>query len=109
MPLTRGSVVLVGETDVAHPGEDALEADPTFGACQRTAGARVHAAAEGDVVESVLAVDREVVGTLEPTWVAVGGAVQEHHRRAGLDLHARDGGRAKSETEVGLHRALDAQ
>ena len=51
----------------------------------------------------------ELGGALEPSGIAVGGAVEQHHRRPGRDLDAADRGRATGEAEVGLHRALDPQ
>ena len=44
------AVVLLREADVAHPVEDALEADAALGPGQRPAGAGVGAASEGDVL-----------------------------------------------------------
>ena len=90
-PVAGRAVVLLGEPDVARAVEDALEADPALGAGQRTAGAGVGAPAEGDVGGGVRAVDAELVRALEPAGVAVGGAVEEHQRRAGRDLDAADG------------------
>ena len=70
--VARGAVVLLGEPDVAHPVEDALEADATFGAGQRATGAGVGAAAERHVVQGVGPIDSEVVGALEPAGITVG-------------------------------------
>ena len=60
------AVVLLGQADVAHPVEDALEADPALGPGERAAGARVGAAAERDVGLGVGAVDAELGRALEP-------------------------------------------
>ena len=103
------AVVLLGQADVAHPVEDALEADPALGPGERAAGAGVGAAPEGDVGLGVGPVDAELVRALEAPGVAVGGAVEQHHRRAGLDVDAADRRGAPGEAEVGLHRALDPQ
>ncbi len=47
--LARRTVVLLGEPDVAHTVEDALDADPALHPGQRAAGTGVGAPAEGDV------------------------------------------------------------
>src|SRR6478736_8965961 len=73
----RRSVVLLRQPDVAHPVEDALEADAGLRARQRTAGARVHAAPERDVLLHVRAVEAELGRALEAARVAVGGAVEQ--------------------------------
>ena len=67
------------------------------------------AAAEGEVLPRVGAVEAEIGGALEAPGVAVGRAVQQHHRRTGRDLDAADRRRPAGQAEVGLHRALDAQ
>ena len=103
------AVVLLGEADVVHAVEDALEADAALGAGERAAGARVVAAPERDVRLRVRAVDAELGRALEAPGVAVGGAVEQHHRRARRDVDAADRRGAAGEAEVGLHRALDAQ
>src|SRR5204862_3054589 len=89
--------------------EDALEADPALDPGQRATRTGVDAATKRDVVEGVLPVDLEVVGALEAPGVAVGGPVEEHDRRPGLDLDVADRRCALGEPEVRLHRALDAQ
>ena len=60
------AVVLLGQADVAHPVEDALEADPALGPGERATGARVGAAPERDVGLGVVAVDAELGRALEP-------------------------------------------
>ena len=55
------AVVLLGQADVAHAVEDALEADPALGPGQRAAGAGVDAAPERDVGLGVGPVDAELV------------------------------------------------
>ena len=103
------AVVLLRQPDVAHPVEDALDADAGLGASQRTAGTGVDAAAEGDVLARVGAVEAELGRALEAPGVAVGRAVEQHHRRTGRDVDAADRRRPAGQAEVGLHRALDAQ
>src|SRR5581483_10857532 len=105
----RRPVVLLGETDVAHAVEDAFKADATLGPRQWSARTGVDTTTEGDVVEGVLPVDAEIVRALEPPGIAVGGAVEEHHRRPRLDLDTADRGRPLGEAEVGLDRTLDPQ
>ena len=99
------AVVLLGEPDVAHPVEDALEADPALGPRQRRARAGVVAAPERDVGLRVGAVDPELGRALEPPGVAVGRAVQQHHRRARPRCRRRRpswrGGRAGSRPSPG--------
>ena len=63
------AVVLLGEADVVHPVEDALEADAALDAGERAAGARVGAASEGDVG---LRVRRGRCGTRPGTRTAAG-------------------------------------
>ena len=107
---TRRAVMLVGEPDVAHPVEDPLDADATLGT--RPAALRDRSATpttEGHVLLRVGAVQPELLGTLEPSWIAIGRAVEDHHRRSRCDLHAADRGAAAGQPEVRLHRALDAQ
>ena len=84
------AVVLLGEADVVHPVEDALEADPALDPGERAAGAGVGAAPEGDVGLGVGPVDAELGRALEAPRVAVGGAVEQHHRGAGRDVDAAD-------------------
>ena len=103
------TVVLLGQPDVVHPVEDALEAHATLDAGERAAGARVGTASEGDVTLHVLAVDAELGRALEAPRIAVGGTVEQHHRRARGDVDTADRGRTAGEPEVGLHRALHAQ
>ena len=65
-------------------------------ASARASGAPGHvwiAVAERDVLARVRAVDDELVGVLEAARVAVRGAVEHHHRRAGGDVDAADRGR----------------
>src|SRR3954468_12676948 len=107
--LPGGTMVLFGEPDVAHPVEDALDADAALGARERPTGARVDAAPERDVLLRVGPVDPELGRALEPPRIAVGGAVEQHHRRARGDVDAADRRVATGETEVGLHGALDPQ
>ena len=73
-----------------HPVEDALEAHPALDPGERAAGARVRAAPERDVGLGVGPVDAELGRALEPPGVAVGGAVEQHDRRAGRDVDATD-------------------
>src|SRR3989442_1523034 len=80
-PGARGTVMLLREANVAHPIEDPLEADLRLGARERAARAGMVAAAEGDVLLGVGAVDPELGGALETPRVPVGRAVQHHERR----------------------------
>jgi hypothetical protein len=64
---------------------------------------------EGDVGLGVGPVQVEVVRALEATRVAVGGAVEQHHRRPRGDVDPADRGVAPGEPEVGLDRALDPE
>ena len=89
--VTGRAVVLLGQADVAHPVEDALEAHPALGPGQRAAGAGVDAAPEGDVGLGVGPIDVELGRALEAPRVAVGRAVEQHHRGAGRDVDAADG------------------
>ena len=61
-----------------------------FGPRERRAGTGVDAVAERDVLARVRAVELELVGALEAARVAVGGAVEHHHGRAGRDVDAAD-------------------
>ena len=63
--------------------EQALDADPALGAGEWAAGTGVDAAAERQVLARVAAVEPELVRVLELARVAVGGAVDHHHGRAG--------------------------
>ena len=101
--------MLLGQADVAHPVEDAVEADPPLGPGQGATGTGVGTPAEGHVCPGVGPVHVELRRVLEAPGIAVGGAVQQHDRCAGRNVHAADGRRTAGETEVGLHRALDAQ
>ena len=55
------------------------------------------------------AVDDELVRVLEAARVAVRGAGEHHHRRAGRDVDAADGRRDARQPEVALDRALEPQ
>ena len=98
--------MLLGEPDVSHAVEDPIDADPSLGASERTTGARMHTAAERDVRLGIGTVDAELVGALEPFGVAVGGAVEQHDRRARRDVDLADLRGAAGEAEVGLDRAF---
>ena len=69
-----GAVLGLGDRDVAHPVEDAFDADPALGPGERRARAGVDAVAERDVLAGVDAVGVELVGALEAARVAVRGA-----------------------------------
>src|SRR6266851_2087327 len=66
------AVVLLGQSDVAHAGEYALEADAALGARQGTARAGMGAAPERDVGLGVRTVDAELRWALEASGIAVG-------------------------------------
>src|SRR5262245_36403918 len=100
-----GAVVLLGQSDVTHPVENALEAHPALGTRERSTGTRVNATPESDVGLGVGPVDPEVVWAIEALRVAIRGTVEEHDRRAGCDVDATDVGRLSRQTEVRLHRA----
>src|SRR5205085_11705927 len=95
----RGTVVLRREPDSAHAVEDALEADPCFGAGERTAGAGVRAPPDRDVVHGVGPVDAALLRTVEPPRIAVVGAVEQDDRRTRRDFDAGDVRGTASETE----------
>ena len=64
----------------------------------RASGAPGHvcdAVPERDVLARVGAVELELVGVLEAARVAVRGAVEHHHGRAGRDVDAADGRRRR--------------
>ena len=84
------AVLGFGDPDVGEAVEDALEADARFGARERRARTGVDAVTERDVLPRVRAVDVELVGVLEAAGIAVGGAVEHHHRRAGRDVDAAE-------------------
>ena len=109
MTIGRRTVVLLGEPDVTHAVEDALDADAPLRPRQRAARARVDAAPEGDVGLGVGTVEPELGGRLELAGVAVGRAVEQHDGRPRGDVDAGDGRRAPGQAEVRLDRALDAQ
>src|SRR5439155_1671812 len=74
-----GTVVLLGEPEVARSVEDALDADAPLGARQRGAGSRMGAAPEGDVLPGVGTLEPELRGALEAARIAVRRAVEQHH------------------------------
>src|SRR3954463_12697116 len=104
--VVRRTVVLLGDPDVTHPVEDALDADPALDARQWSAGTRVVPAAERDVRLHVDAVDAELLGALETAGGAGRGAGSQDHPRTRRDVDTADRGGAPGETEVGLDRAL---
>src|ERR1700752_4799805 len=65
--LTRAgrAVVLVGDADVAHAVEHALERDARLRSRERRARAGVHPVSERDVLPRVGTVDDELIGVLE--------------------------------------------
>jgi hypothetical protein len=83
-------MMLLGQSDVPGPVENALDADPSLGARQGAARARVRPPPEGDVGLGIGAVGAELSRALELPRVAVGRAVEEHDRRAGGDLDTAD-------------------
>ena len=69
------------------------EPDVGLGSGQGGAGTCMDAMAECDVLAPVPAVEPKIVGILELTRIAIGGA-REHHERAGRrDLDVLDHGR----------------
>src|SRR5262249_41790134 len=74
-PGFRGTVLGIGDPDVGHAVEDALEADPTFGPGERRADARVDPEAESHVVPAIRAIDPEFGRLVELPRVAVGRAL----------------------------------
>src|SRR6187431_2995660 len=84
------AVVLLGQPDVVHAVEDPLEADAPLDAGERAARARVGTTSEGDVALHVLAVDAELGRALEAPRIAVGGPVEQHHRRSRGDVDTAD-------------------
>src|SRR6478672_8904849 len=92
-PGARRTVLGLGDRDVRHAVEEALDADAGLGAGQRCAGAGVDAVAEGEMLACIRAFDDEVAGIVEKARVAVGGAVEHHDGRAGGDGDAGDCGR----------------
>src|SRR3954463_11172864 len=101
--------MLLGQANVAGAVEDALEADPAFDPRQRSTRAGVHAASEREVRADRVSLDAELRGALELAWVAVGCAVEQHHRRTGGNLDVTDFRAAPGQPEVRLHGALDAE
>ena len=97
------------DRDVAHAVEHSLDADACFRTSERRAGAGVDAVPERDVLAGVHPIGSELVGVLEAARVAVGRPGDHHHRGAGGDVDAADGGRHPRQPEVTLHRALEAQ
>src|SRR5262245_51020953 len=89
------TVVFLGQADVPHTVEDAVEADARFGSCERPAGAGVDPTAEGDVRAHVRAVESELRGALELARGAVGGPVEQHDGRARRDRHVAELGGAR--------------
>ena len=77
------AVVLLGQPDVAHAVEDALEADAALGPGERAAGAGVNARARRRCAPGRWAGRGGTRAGTRSAGVAVGGAVQQHHRRAG--------------------------
>ena len=107
--IARRAVMLFADADVGGAVEQPLEPDPGLGTRQRSAGAAVDAAAEGQVLAGVLAVGVERVRILEAARIAVGRTVDHHQRAAGADRFLADGGRHPRQPEVTLDRTLDAQ
>ena len=74
---------------VLDAAQERLQRDVDLEARQRTADAAVHSAAPAHVLV-VLALDVELLRVREALRVAVGGAVQQMHRRARRDDSAPD-------------------
>src|SRR5687768_10843990 len=72
------AVVLLGDADLLHAVEDALEAHASFGTGEGAARAGVDATSEREVLAGVRAVRTELVRLVEAAWVAVGGTVDHH-------------------------------
>ena len=62
VPLTRGSVVGLGDRNVAGAIEEALQRDASLGAGKRTPRAGMCTAAESDVLTHVVATQSALVG-----------------------------------------------
>src|SRR3954453_10795954 len=107
--LSRRAVVRLADADIGGPVQQPLEADASLGTGQWCAGAAVNPAPECKVLARVLTLRVKRVGVFEPARIAIGGAVDHHHRAAGGQRFLPDGGRCPRQPEVTLDRALDAK
>src|SRR6202012_3331149 len=108
-PLVGRAMLSLTDRDVGHPVQDALKRDAAFDAGERRTRAGVHTAGERHVFADILAVELKFVRVLEPAWVTIGGAGQNHNDGADGDLDPADGGRPQGEPGVALDRALRPQ
>jgi len=94
-----GTVVFLRDPDVRGAVEDAFDAHPSLGAGQRCTGARMDTTPECDVARGVWPTD---VGGFWPgdlAGIAVGGAVEHHHGRAGGNVDPAHVG----SSDLGVH------
>src|SRR5436309_10685702 len=107
--VIRGAVMRLADPDVGGAIQQSLESDAGLRPRERGAWTAVDAATERQVLARVLAFGVEAVRILETARVAVGRAVDHHHRATGAERLLADGGRHSRQPEVALDWALDAQ
>src|SRR6478736_7964820 len=109
LAIVHRSVETLINGNVLHTGQDSLQRYATLDAGERSAGAGVHAASEGDLFADILAIEPEFVWTLEPVGIAVGGRRRDHHDGARGDVDSSQTRRLSRQSEFGLDGALHAQ
>src|SRR6266851_9300644 len=95
--------------DVLKPGEQRLEGDSSFKACQRRTKAKVDPLAESDVSPGVVATNVETLRVEELPSVPVGRRVHYDQARTRRDPDPAEFGVARSEASQTLHRRFQAQ
>src|SRR5579862_7614315 len=94
------------QTNIPEPGEQALQADARFRACQLRADAGVGAAAEAEMLLCLGAAQDKLRGVLEAARITIGSHMRNHDMSTSLDLHAGHTGRVRANAAGTLYRSI---